>query len=367
MEKAKNLAVVAVFFAFLFGFSFAFAVLPDRDVSFSERRKLAQRPDLSTETVLDGSFMDDLEDYLLDQFPQRDFWRSVRAATRFYLFFQMDNNGIYLVNDSIYKLEYPLKDDQVRAAANKIAEVCGMYLSGMRVYWSVVPDKNYYTAEQTGRPALDYDRLLELVKEGVPEEMMYVDLFGELSADDYFRTDPHWRQDRIVKAAKKLAKAMGNDFALREEDFVRRELFPFSGAYLGQSALSVAPDILAYLESPYTESARVTSADRPNELLPVYTVEKFSGMDGYDVFLDGAASVLTVTCENAPNGKELIIFRDSNASSLAPLLLGTYSKITLVDLRYIRADMVGDYVDFHNQDVLFLYGVPVLNSGGILR
>jgi len=367
MEKAKNAAVLAVFLAFLFGVAFLFAVLPDSALSFAERRRLAQRPGLSAGAVLDGSFMDDLEAYLLDQFPGRDGWRALNAALRLGLLRRLDSGGIYLIGDAVFKLEYPLKEGQVRAAAEKIAEVYGMYLSGMKVCWSIVPDRNYFAAEQSGRPALDYDRLLQLMKEGVPAELSYVDLFGELSEDDYFRTDPHWRQDRVLKIAQKLADAMGADAALTEEDFTAHELSPFYGAYWGQSALPVAPDTLVYLESGYTRSATVESADRPGEVLPVYTVERFSGMDGYDVFLDGAASVLTITCETAPTDRELVIFRDSNASSLAPLLLGAYAKITLVDLRYIRADMVGNYVDFAHQDVLFLYGVSVLNSGGILK
>ena len=39
--------------------------------------------------------------------------------------------------------------------------------------------------------------------------------------------------------------------------------------------------------------------------------------------------------ENSFNDKELIIFRDSFASSLTPLLIKYYSKITLIDNRYI--------------------------------
>ncbi len=33
-------------------------------------------------------------------------------------------------------------------AAKKIAEVYEKYLSGMKVYWSVVPDKNYFAARK---------------------------------------------------------------------------------------------------------------------------------------------------------------------------------------------------------------------------
>ena len=42
---------------------------PGKDFSDSERRKLAQFPELSVKTVLDGKFMTEFESYTLDQFP----------------------------------------------------------------------------------------------------------------------------------------------------------------------------------------------------------------------------------------------------------------------------------------------------------
>ncbi len=63
----------------------------------------------------------------------------------------------------------------------------------------------------------------------------------------------------------------------------------------------------------------------------------------------------------AENSRELILFRDSFGSSIAPLLLDGYSKITLVDIRYIHPDLLGKFVDFRGCDVLFLYSSLVLN------
>lgn len=61
-------------------------------------------------------------------------------------------------------------------------------------------------------------------------------------------------------------------------------------------------------------------------------------------------------------GKELLLFRDSFGSSIAPLLLENYSKITLIDLRYISQEVLENYIEFNEQDVLFLYSTLVLNQ-----
>ena len=48
-------------------------------------------------------------------------------------------------------------------------------------------------------------------------------------------------------------------------------------------------------------------------------------------------------------------------------LAESYAKITLVDLRYLPSYLLGDYVDFHGQDVLFLYSSLLLNNSLALR
>ena len=62
-----------------------------------------------------------------------------------------------------------------------------------------------------------------------------------------------------------------------------------------------------------------------------------------------------------------MIFRDSFASSLAPLLLDGYAKITLVDIRYLPSVRLGSFLTFIDQDVLFLYSVNVLNTSATIK
>ena len=80
------------------------------------------------------------------------------------------------------------------------------------------------------------------------------------------------------------------------------------------------------------------------------------------MFLSGSKSLLTIENPNATTDKELIIFRDSFGSSIAPLLAEGYAKITLVDIRYMSPNMLGNFMEFTDQDVLFLYSTGVLNN-----
>ena len=89
--------------------------------------------------------------------------------------------------------------------------------------------------------------------------------------------------------------------------------------------------------------------------------------DPYELFLSGSISLLSIENPNAETDRELIVFRDSFGSSLAPLLAEGYAKITLADIRYLPSSQMGKLLDFTDADVLFLYSVPVLNNSDTLK
>ncbi|MBR5260370.1 MAG: hypothetical protein IKV48_07900 [Eggerthellaceae bacterium] len=139
---------------------------------------------------------------------------------------------------------------------------------------------------------------------------------------------------------------------------------PFYGVYCGQSALPIGFDSLMYLENEITNAAVAYDWENGREI-PLYDVEfaYASPLDAYEIFLGGPLSLVTVESPLARTDRELVIFRDSFGSSLAPLFLGEYAKVTLIDLRYIQPDRLADYVDFDGVDVLFLQSTLTLNLG----
>lgn len=355
MKRKASIATAAVFLAVLFGFSLLHLALPDREVSRSERRRLAQLPPLSS------GFSDKLEEYMLDQFPLREQLRTVNSLVRLYGLGQADIHGIYLQGGGAFRMDGPLQEKQVRHAAAVFSAVQEKYFPSLPAHYVIVPDKN--AKAETGRPRLDTETMRGIVREALPG-MTEIDIWDLLSADDYYKTDPHWRQERLLPVAAAICEALGAD---APGTFTEKTLSPFYGAYYGQAALPMAPDTLTYLESADTKAAEVTGPELDGAQ-PVYRPELLDGTDGYDVFLSGAQAVLTVTSPNVHNGRHLVLFRDSFGSSLAPLLLGSFERITLVDLRYVSAARLADYADLSDAtDVLYLCSTAVWNNGGTLR
>ncbi len=371
-DRCKQILTIVLAAGVLFGVAAFQMISPVRQYSLSERRTLARPPKLSVEELASGKFIREFDIYAMDQFPLRDQFRSLKAYSARYLLGLRDNNGIYAMGNRLSKLEYPMKASMIDHAAARFRHIYDTYLSGgdgfgrnCRVYLSVIPDKNYFLAPLGGYPMLDYEALVDNLREQMAFAS-YIDIFDALSLEDYYETDPHWRQECLSDVAASLAEGMG---AKLTDVFAEHALAaPFYGAYCGQSALRLRPDTIRYLTSGLLDACTVTSYDTgaPRQAA-MYDMEKAAGRDPYEMFLSGSDALLVIENPEASTEKELVIFRDSFASSLAPLLVSGYRKITLVDLRYISGDMIGNFIDFKDQDVLFLYSTLILNNSLSLK
>ena len=365
-KKIRAFGIGAVVILWLALSAFAW-VMPQKDISQSERRPLAQFPELAADTLLSGKFMSAFEDYSVDQFPLRDAFRQVKSLFHYYALGQKDNNGIYIADGYAVKQEYPLNTESVRHATDRFRHVFEKYLQNTdcKIYGAVIPDKNYYLAEQSGHLEMDYETLFNQVREQMPYAE-HVDLTAGLNAESYYYTDIHWRQELLLPVAGKLCDAMGMPAPEKESFTVTKLERPFYGVYYGQAALPLQPEDMYILESRQLSNCRVYDFET-GTYGQVYDMTKLSSKDLYDVFLSGAKSLLRIENPNAKTDRELIIFRDSFGSALAPLLAGEYKTVTLVDIRYISSDMLERYLTFSGQDVLFLYSTSVLNNAATIK
>jgi len=338
---------------------------PAKTTSDAERRPLAQMPEITLDALAGGRFMTDFESYSLDQFPLRDSFRTVKSLFHQYVLGHRDNNGIYLQDGFAAKQEYPLNKDSVEHALERLNHIHEQYLKDSDIYMAVIPDKGYYLANQAGQLALDYEALFSMVEQEMPWAT-HIDLTGSLSLEDYYRTDTHWRQEQLLDAAGTIGAAMGVTVAGEEAYTVTALERPFYGVYYGQAALPMEPETMYLLESDLLSQCRVYDHES-GKYTAVYDRSRLDSRDLYDVYLSGARALLTIENPNAATDRELIVFRDSFGSSMVPLLVKDYASVTLVDIRYIRSEWLGQYLDFHGQDVLMLYSSLILNGSSAMK
>lgn len=258
-----------------------------------------------------------------------------------------------------------IEDKSISWMSDRMNYINDEYLSESNVFYSIIPDKGYYLPAESGFRYLDLATLEKSIDEGVGSFAEYIDIKADLTLSDYYFTDSHWKQECITDVAGKLLLEMeceqqAADFsALGEQVFLEE----YAGVYYDKVNLNLKKDTLKYLDGDYINGLKVTNYEtgKPAEGV-VYDFQVVPKENYYEFFLMGNKSLITIENPAEAGGKELIVFRDSFGSCIAPLLAKGYSRVTLVDIRYLSPTRLGDFIEFDGRDVLFLHSAAVINK-----
>ena len=352
----KNKITVFLFIGYIFSFCILHIILKDMDISYSERRGLKDFPVFE----LTSDYITDLDKYLLDHFPMRDTFRSIKALYNFKILNKLDNNDIYLKDDYIFKSDYPTNEKSINKFIKNAQKIMELFNKNNNVNMLVVPDKNYYIDEKNFL-SLDYEYIYDELKN---IDVNLIDIRDLMKLEDYYETDTHWKQENLEKVVEVLANNM--NFKYVKQEYKSNYFDKFYGVYYGESAMPRKPERLTYLTNDIILNAKVNYLEN-KDLTTVYNTSNLDSLDAYEVYLDGASSFIEITNDKCDSKKELIIFRDSFGSSLTPLLIPYYSKITVIDNRYITIDMFKELIEFKNQDILFVYSTLIINNSSSLK
>ena len=297
----------------------------------------------------------------MDNFYQRETFRKLKTSVELDIFKKQDVNKIYKYSDFLVEQIYPLDEKSAINLTNKINYIKDSYLNETnKIYYSIIPDKNYYT--DNSHLKLDYGKMQQIMENNL-NGLQYIDIFQDLNLDSYYYTDSHWKQEKLQNVAKTIAENM--NFSITQ-NYNEQKVATFKGVYAGQLPINTKEDEIKILVNNVIADANAYNYET-KEQGGIYNFKKLTGYDKYDIYLSGATPLIEISNANNKTNKTLVIFRDSYASSLAPLLTEGYSKITLVDTRYISPKILNEYVDFENADILFLYSTLVINNSMALK
>ena len=330
----------------------------DNDISESERRFLQQKPIFSFESIFDKSYFEEIEKYSLDQFILRDNFRSFKAKINNNLFLKLDNNDLFIIDDIIYKKEKKINHKSIENFNQKIENITKQLTKENNVHLMVIPQKEYYVEEKIYQN-INYDEIFN----NLPH-INLIDIRHILNKNDFYKTDTHLKQENLDKVIDEIL----NKLNIKKEaiNYTQNIIDNFYGVYYGQALVNSKPETIYYLTNNTIKNAQVNYLESSNKS-NVYILENSNRLDKYDIFLDGASSFIEINNNNNITKRELVIFRDSFTSNIAPLLIDYYSKITLIDTRYITSKYYFDLIDFTNQDVLFIYSTHLINNSFILK
>lgn len=359
-DKIKDIVVTIIFLFTVISLFLINVIKEDTDISVAERRKLATMPELTTKSLFDGTYFKKFDSYVTDQFVERDAFRKIKIDIE--LSTKGEYNNLYLYDDYIIEEIFPLNSNSINNLTSKINYIKDTYLNdNSNIYYTIIPDKNYFVNK--GNLKLDYNKLQDMMKSNLTN-LNYINIFDKLTLDNYYKTDTHWKEEYLFNVANTIANQM--NFDITNNNNVVNTITTFKGSYAGRLSVTKDIDTIKTISNPSTLNSSVYNYET-KKYTDIYDYTKINSLDKYDIYLSGAVPIIDIINNNSSSDKELIVFRDSYGSSLIPLLIEGYKKITVIDIRYISSKILNKYIDFNDQDVLFMYSILTINNSFSIR
>lgn len=352
------------FFCFLIGAMLLYYVVaPDKDMSEAENRPLQKRPSFSVSSFADGSFMDSMEKWLSDQFPLRDKAVSFKTlADR--IAGKKEQNGVYFGKDG-FLFEKGSGYDEERisnttSAMKRFMKKYGIENSAVIITPNsseMLPDYLPEFAKEESQKEMLSDIRKKLKKGGAA----WIDCHKLLSSYEdktelYFRTDHHW----TVRAAYEVFKDLRSKWEL-EEKGVKFKFHTvtddFRGTLSSSSGVDTVTDKIEICMPEKKDMSYVVVWESQGlRKATLFDRAKLNSKNKYEVFLGGNYDKIEITTNN-DNMKSLLVFKDSYANSMIPMLTPYFSKIVIVDPRYYSDEIDNLIADNDFTHLLFLYNV----------
>ena len=205
VKKASSLIMIAVFAFLMLFFTLGYFVFFPTviKVQLIELEKKAELPDLTINSVTDGSFEKQLEDYMCDHITQRPFLIALSIKVNKILG-RTYQRGIYIADDGYLIRESHFTEDDAReyaAAVSTLAEECEVPVDLLIIPESGIMLRDKLPLDVTHRTFDEADKNAELLAELVSDKVNVCyakepiqELIDE-GTQAYYRTDHHWTTD----------------------------------------------------------------------------------------------------------------------------------------------------------------------------
>lgn len=354
MSKKYSIFLTALFCAFIGGVAVISLLLPDVDFSPLENRFLQKPPILSAETLGDGTFMEDAEDYVSDHLLGRDFWVAAKAWSE-RLSGKKENNGVYFAaRETLINRVDPPDMSELEEKMGYVDALTGNV--SVPVYFGLIPSSAEIWKDRlpAGAPTADEKTIIDSLyfSTGASTIELYDALAAHSEEDIYYRTDHHWTSLGAFYGANAIFESMGLE-PLDLNDYQKATVTDqFYGTSFSSSGVRWLPPDSIDTYVPDKGITVTTYFDGVPAQGSLYVDSFLSVKDKYSYFLGGNQPLCVIETPRAGDGKVLVI-RDSYSDSLAPFLTERFSEIHLFDLRY-NLTSIQSYVEENDIDVVIV-------------
>ena len=330
------------------------AFWPQNEFIDHERRFRTSAPGVPslTDWTTDG----EIESYLSDRVPFR---RALVAV---------DSSAAYLTGRRTQLETWPVDGRYLEQPVAGESSTVEKRLSQMEAIaqnadapWRVIVPPTHGSLLRAEMPALMrtlYDAEAQLASH-VESDAHAIPLRAAFEAlpDAYYLTDHHWTLTGAYAAYAALCEADGL-VPLPLDSFELSEFSGFQGTTYSRSGMPLAAKDTLRCAQPAGVTLAIPETGETFDTL-IFPAQAAT-YDGYAVYMNGNHGYAEILNPAAPEGT-LLVFKDSFANCLLPLLSAHYDRIVLVDARYYSGNF-SDAVSAAGavDEVLFVYSLDSL-------
>ncbi len=367
MKKTCEIINAAVFFGIIAVFAVASLAAPKKEYSEIENRYLAQAPRFSADAYFSGDYAAGLAEYLDDGFALRTNWISLHTDLEL---IQRRNqvNGVFIAEDGARMLELS-EPVELGSLDESLEAIRGFSAVMGNVHIMLVPTAAQIYSDMLPEDAevLDQKALIDYTYSYLSADARTVSVYNSLRADRdeyiYYRTDHHWTSLGAYIGYTEAAKSLGFAPAGPERFNIRHASHSFRGSLYSKVIYSKTdPDTVDFY-IPISGSVWLETSDELCTGSP-FVEGYISAKDKYLCYL--GRNTAKASLYSGAEGGRLLIIKDSYANCLAPFLCEHYSRIDLIDLRYMTDPT--DYIDpAEYDDILIVYNAAGFATDGNLK
>ena len=353
---------------------------PGNNLSCLRLKNILENKNEKLECSKCGKCMADYEEYITDQFFLRDGWIKLKTIAEIALNKQ-DINGVYITNDGYLverhedsKIDFEMLEKSLDRLAQFVQKHVGR-LGADHIKVMLVPTASEILTDKLPPFATGFDQngMIDDLYSRLPEGTA-LDVRDALKAhaDEYifYKTDHHWTTLGAFYAYQEFCKAMGFEVPSLEDVEQTVVTEDFLGTVHSKLNLNISKDAMSVFKLPNTPSKVQVTVDQMEKFDSLYVEEYLSMKDKYSYYLDGNHG-LTEIYSNSEGKGTLLIIKDSYSHCFAPLTVGNYEKVYLVDFRYFNMPISQFMMQYRVTDVLVLYNAVTfatdVNSGKFMK
>ena len=365
-----SIVMIWLFCLVIFGMAGLHILVEDKNFSESENRVLASFPRLTVSSIADGSFMKDFETYLTDQFPFRD---GVISAKTFVdrVLGKNEENGVYVGKEGfLFDSQTPYEAGRVKAISKAVRSFSDKY-SNLETAFILAPNSTYvysdYLPKYLELP-LQNKQINSVRKRINSDNILWPSTASMLKknadkAQLYYKTDHHWTTRGAYLLFKELCVKWGLESSKKGID-KKYDFFEvsttFQGTLASTSGVHGSTDKIEICVPKNSEGTYVAYFESSGEkTASLFFADKLKTKNQYEVFLGGNYDKVKISTVASTN-KSLLLIKDSYANCMIPMLTPYFSKIVVIDPRYLTDSLDSIIKENEFTHMLYLYNLNTL-------